>query len=329
MNVPDGESRLASRTFARELGRVYREQSEEALRERRTFYASIAILGAGYMVQAALPRNQWIAQFAAHGRDIVETRAGPRQLALAMFERDLIPRWQHLRWRLDGATLSWRANLSQMARRALEVLEAEPDLASALDDPRGETTYSRLVANLMCTHHFPALAPLLRDAFAQLVWGRANFDDDVPDLTHARSSAERSVVESGRLDVLIEADALRMVIEMKVDMPATLEQLGRYRTWLTELDLAPEVRRVLVLLAPRSKWVEGAENVAVLLDYKDLMRSWLPVVSESRSGERGIAAAVLKSIALHLCGLAGPGGFDNWGLSRRRRTLAFIQELSP
>ncbi|MBK9649090.1 MAG: hypothetical protein IPO67_28755 [Deltaproteobacteria bacterium] len=83
-----------------------------------------------------------------------------------------------------------------------------------------------------------------------------------------------------------------------------------------------------MLLAPKDKWCDGAEHTAVLLDYEDLLRAWLPVVSESRSPERSLAAAVTKSIALHLCGLAGPGGFDRWGLSRRRRTLAFVQELS-
>jgi hypothetical protein len=272
-------------------------------------------------------RAQYLGRVVGFGAKLKTEERDAAEAGVEAFRRVLGPRAQDILWRVAGATLDRRRQLSPASRDALRVMEVEPDLLGPLGDARTEVAHSSALAFFLDPTRSGGVGGACLASFVELVArvGGADAEEELPDLTDARVTSERVLGRWGRVDVSIDGPNALIFVEVKVDAGEGPEQLSRYAKAMAEL--AGERESLLVFLTDdvgQAGNGDGHRHVT----FSDVLAAWLPIAATTRSPEATYLAMYLKTIARHLRHVAGRGAFDQWDLHTQRAALEFIQRES-
>ena len=170
------------------------------------------------------------------------------------------------------------------------------DFFGVLGMTRAEIRHSRIIAWLLdpCARH--GLGVRVLHGLIHRVFGSTDANRLAEHLFAARTTCE-APVDGGRLDIVVEAPGLYLVIENKVDAPEGDQQCDHYLLHTPRRDarfvlLSPDGR------PPRSE-DEGVRSAFKLLRYRDLaviLRSALTAVPPSPGRGRHIAEDYLRTL---------------------------------
>lgn len=267
-----------------------------------------------------LSKIDYLKQLAAKAA-VLEPARGPSDADLQLFRDRIMARPDDLRRKLLGANVQRRRSLASDQRRALDMLDATPDLLGPLGELRYEPAHSRLVARFLKTAAEPILAPLLLRAFLMFVGAPQ---------TAVEEDARSAVVESerwlptGRIDISIALPKHLVFVEMKVDAEEGEDQLVRYSKALAAAKGNRDVLLVYLTRPGAEKSNSGVNHTHVTLD--QLLLAWLPFAGPGTGSEEYLAR-YLKSLAL-LVGCAGAGRFDDWSITQQAAALELVESLA-
>jgi hypothetical protein len=251
----------------------------------------------------------------------LEPARGPSDADLELFRDRVMARPDDLRRKLLGANVQRRRSLASDQRRALDMLDATPDLLGPLGELRYEPAHSRLVARFLGMAAEPILAPQLLHAFLTFVGAPQTAVDE--DARSAVVESERWL-PTGRIDISIALPKHLVFVEMKIDAEEGADQLVRYGKALTAAKGSRDVLLVYLTRPEAEKSNSGVSHVHVTLD--QLLLAWLPFAGPGTGSEEYLAR-YLKSVAL-LVGCAGTGRFDDWSITQQAAALELVESLA-
>lgn len=247
--------------------------------------------------------------------------------ALDAFRKQVMPRHEALMAAVRSGIQDRRGALPASAKQQICALEAAVDVLGLVRAPRDEVTHTRLIADLLGAARStppPVRVACIR-ALGRLLRSRATAAALVPAVEDARAQSEVWVSSERRVDLVLTSPSAKIFIEAKIDAGEGAGQLDAYANALAS-SLAAGQRGLLVFLTARTDQAHSTSQPHVHITFQDLLVSWLVAASECTAAEGAVLMAYLKSVAVHVCGVAGDGLFDAWPVHIQRRCLALYEK---
>jgi hypothetical protein len=269
-------------------------------------------------------RSTYLTRLVAFAAKLKVSEQQAADAGLEAFRRVLKANARDILWRVAGATLERRRLLPVASQDALRTLGLAPDLLGPLGFARTELAHSSALAFFLDPTRSGSLGTECLSAFVELVVdsGDDQAEQEPPDLTAVRVTSERSLGRWGRVDISIDGPRVLILVEVKVDAKEGPQQIPRYTNAINEL---AGDRQALLVFLTHDREQTGVGDAHRHITFADVLRVWLPIATTQRSPEATYLAMYMKTIAQHLQGLAGEGGFDRWDLHTQRAALAFIE----
>lgn len=218
-----------------------------------------------------------------------------------------------------GRTALERRRLSQSQRAMLDVLGRSPDMLEPSKKRWDELSHTQSIA------WFLARSPDLRTAFLSQVQRAIPHRMDRPEgkafsPVTWRVVAERSVT-GGRVDVWMESAETVILVEAKLGSSEGRDQVQRYNDARADHPVAHRWWVVVFLTVDPDQVPSGP---ALHMTFRDLLRAWLPVAVQPSFELREMLASYLASVA-RICGVGGPGDFDDWSPETRKGAIQLVR----
>ncbi|WP_437644358.1 PD-(D/E)XK nuclease family protein [Sorangium sp. So ce362] len=304
---------------------------------RQDYLDSLVTLAATLDVQAQsedlLRRRQtYLGQLVALAKDLA-AQHGPVPASPAnteIFERVIMASPKDILWRVAGASVERRKALPSARRAMLGVLETRPDLLGPLGQAHVEVVHSALVAHFLDPRKSGDVGTACRAAFGTFLIHPTSEEEEgaIPEALNfvgAEVRTERHLGKHGRVDISIESPRAVVLIEVKVDAAEGLQQVPDYAAALGELCAQGAREGILVFLTQDPEQRPSVKQAARHIIFRDLLRLWLPVAISGRTSEHMYLSMYLKTVAVHLYGLAEADTFDYWSLRTQRNALRFLE----
>lgn len=264
------------------------------------------------------------------GRDLLAKPAIDRR-TLDHF-RVVSSRADDLLARVEGRIVRKRRSLSPGSRQLLSILETGPGAFGPIDEERTETLHTQALAWALDTRRNDALGTAPMEALGALLLRQLDpaLRDDFG-LTGAVVEPELTLVESGRIDIVISTRSWLIFVEVKIDSDEGRNQLRRYRHALAREkgDRNP----LLVLLTPEN-WARRrsrsskrlSDEPDVLLTFADLLAGLAPVALSGVSGAHVWLRQYLHTVAVSICKLSNGGPIDTWNRATQHKAIRWVIE---
>jgi hypothetical protein len=273
-------------------------------------------------------RRQFVEKLVAFALRIGEP-AHDAAAELEPFKRLIMPHKDRLMRVLVGAQALRHKYLGAEARVAIEALSAPADLLGLLEQTRSETAHTRLLAKFFDSSPmapFPELGSLCGQRFETLLAERIRAAGGQPPnlaLEEASTRAELGLASGARVDVAIFGRRSVVFIEAKIDAEERESQLDDYGAALEAS--YPDREQLLVFLTARAGQHSSTTRQHVHITFRDILLVLLPIASCAQRGALELRL-YLKSIAVHLYGVAAAGPFNEWPLQTQRACLDLLEK---
>jgi len=280
-------------------------------------------LGDGDAAKAAT-RREYVRSLVALAEHLDSPAPEPN---LDAFRKIVMPNVDAIMRVVAGAQfLRFRA-LDATNRMAIDALGDPIDLLGLLGRERDEVAHTQLLANFLNTTGsapFPELARHCGDALEALLKSASAEPTRPLGLGRASAQSEMVVGSLGRVDLVLKSPLSVVFVEAKIDAEERDSQLDDYGQAL-ETEAYGNVERILVFLTARQEQRSNTKRNHIHITFADLMLSWLPLASSSLPGAIDLRK-YLKTIAVHICGIASRGSFDQWPTHVQRECLEVLEK---
>ncbi|MFG6468413.1 PD-(D/E)XK nuclease family protein [Pelomonas baiyunensis] len=289
------------------------------------YLKTLASMWQAHAPSGGISLDSYARQLALYAKEL-NCGPGAPDVGLDLFRQLVMARENDLRWRMLGANVQRKSELSSVQRSALLSLEVEPDLLGPMRELRYEPIHTKLLAYHLDPVNGSELAPQLLEAFL-ISMSRYCQERGYAEPTYAPgcevSVEPERTTSKGRVDISISLSNMLILVENKIDATEGHAQLDRYHDALTELRGARQ--GLLVYLTLPGAQPPRSRVPCVHMTFRDVLHAWLPF-SNQADGSSNYLARYLKSIAVGLLELCRQGGFDRWSLREQRAMLELVEE---
>jgi hypothetical protein len=245
--------------------------------------------------------------------------------AIEAFRRDIMPGARAIVASVAARQQARRESMPTDVRAAIDAVEGAFDLLGMSNRARDEVSHTRVLSQLLDAGRDGSRDSVRRACarrFETLLRARGGLRETLG-LESASARAEVWIAPRRRIDLTLSCPSALVFLEAKIDAAEGDEQLHDYAHALQERRL-PRQTAVMVYLTERHEQDAAAAPAHVHITFRDLLACWLPVLGLGLPGVAALAS-YLRTVAIHLCGVAAEGPFDAWPLGARVRWLDFVE----